>query len=256
MPALPETGQADLKDIHILCVEDDPVELTHLQILLEKGGYHSFESVDNAVDALVAFNLNQPDLIVLDIHLKGDTDGIQLAKKFHAISPVPVIFLTSHNTVEKFQEARQTNPYAYLTKPVEPLTLQTSIELALQQAKGAPAAGQSVRSEEGSLTDAVFTKIGNKLKRIGIEHIQFIEVEGRYSSLVVDGRRYHLKISLRELLEKLPQDRFVRVSRNHVVQLAFIEDIDIQQFQLAIGEHVIPISRTYKDDLMGRINLI
>ena len=73
---------------------------------------------------------------------------------------------------------------------------------------------------------------------------------------MVGGRRYHLKISLRELHEKLPADRFLRVSRNHVVQLSCIRDIDIQQFELHVGQAVLPVSRTYKDNLMRHIRLL
>jgi DNA-binding LytR/AlgR family response regulator len=89
-----------------------------------------------------------------------------------------------------------------------------------------------------------------------LDEIEFIEVEGRYSAVVVGERRYHLKTSLRELYEKLPADRFLRVSRNHVVQLCYVTDIDLQQFELKIDETVIPISRTYKDNLMRRIRLL
>ena len=91
---------------------------------------------------------------------------------------------------------------------------------------------------------------------MAIEDIQYIEVEGKYSSLVIAGRKFHLKISLKELLQKLPEARFVRISRNHVVHLMWVGDIDTLQLQLEVDGTWLAISRSYKDALMDRIQLL
>lgn len=240
--------------VRVLIVEDDLVEKTHLSILLNELGYVVLGEADNALDALVAFAKTQPDLVMLDIHLKGEASGVDVAHKLREISDVPVLFLTSFGTREMFEEARQTAPNAYLTKPIDPLTLESHIELALQHH---PSTEQSSESQERTdNADFFFTRIGNRLKKIAIEDIHYIEVEGRYSSLVVKGRKFHLKISLKELLQKLPAHRFVRISRNHVVHLTWVGDIDTQQLQLAVDGTWLTISRTYKDALMDRIQLL
>ena len=241
--------------VRILVVEDDAVEMTHLAILLEELGYEVTASADNALDAMVAFARTRPDLVMLDIHLKGEASGVDLAHKLRELSDVPVLFLTSFADRETYEEARRTLPHAYLTKPIDPLALQSAVELALQQHKRnhAPEFDAPYHQPSGGY---FFTKVGNHLKKIALDDIEYIEVEGRYSALVVGGRRYHLKTSLRELHEKLPADRFLRVSRNHVVQLSCIRDIDTQQFELHVGQAVLPVSRTYKDNLMRHIRLL
>ena len=104
--------------------------------------------------------------------------------------------------------------------------------------------------------DYIYTKVGNKLRKVSLDDILFIEVEGKYSALQVRDRKYNVKASLKDLWHKLPSDRFVRVSRNFVVNLNKIQHIDTFQYTVKVGDLEIPISRTYKEELMRHINLI
>ena len=101
-----------------------------------------------------------------------------------------------------------------------------------------------------------FTKVGNKLRRIHLKDVRFIEVEGKYSAIHVGERKYNVKASLKDLLLKLPQEDFVRVSRNFVINIDRVTHIDTFQFVIKIDQDEIPISRTYKDELMKRIQLL
>ena len=102
----------------------------------------------------------------------------------------------------------------------------------------------------------IYTKVGNKLRKVPLDDILYIEVEGKYSALQVKDRKYNVKASLKDLLQKLPTNHFVRVSRNFVVNLNRIQHIDTFQYTVKVGEMEIPISRTYKEELMRHINLI
>ena len=111
-------------------------------------------------------------------------------------------------------------------------------------------------STQHVVQDYIYTKVGNKLRKVSLDDILFIEVEGKYSVLQVRDRKYNVKASLKDLLHKLPSDRFVRVSRNFVVNLNQIQHIDTFQYTVKVGDLEIPISRTYKEELMRHINLI
>ena len=111
-------------------------------------------------------------------------------------------------------------------------------------------------STQHDVQDYSYTKVGNKLRKVSLDDILFIEVEGKYSALQVRDRKYNVKASLKDLLHKLPSDRFVRVSRNFVVNLNQIQHIDTFQYTVKVGDLEIPISRTYKEELMRHINLI
>jgi DNA-binding LytR/AlgR family response regulator len=101
-----------------------------------------------------------------------------------------------------------------------------------------------------------FTKVGNKLRRIHLQDVRFIEVEGKYSAIHVGERKYNVKASLKDLLLKLPTEDFVRVSRNYVINIDRVTHIDTFQFVIKIDNDEIPISRTYKDELMKRIQML
>ena len=111
-------------------------------------------------------------------------------------------------------------------------------------------------SEPTPSVNHIYTKVGNKLRKVLLDDILYIEVEGKYSALQVRDRKYNVKASLKDLLQKLPTNRFVRVSRNFVVNLSRIQHIDTFQYTVRVGEMEIPISRTYKEELMRHIHLI
>lgn len=134
-----------------------------------------------------------------------------------------------------------------LAGEVEPTveTLEDAVEEALQEIEQS-----RVKAKH------FFTKVGNKLRRIHLNDVRFIEVEGKYSAIHVGERKYNVKASLKDLLLKLPTEDFVRVSRNYVINIDRVTHIDTFQFVIKIDNDEIPISRTYKDELMKRIQLL
>ena len=126
-----------------------------------------------------------------------------------------------------------------------PESIQDAVEDALQELEQS-----KVRAKH------FFTKVGNKLRRIHLKDVRFIEVEGKYSAIHVGERKYNVKASLKDLLLKLPIEDFVRVSRNYVINIDRVTHIDTFQFIIKIDNDEIPISRTYKDELMKRIQLL
>ena len=126
-----------------------------------------------------------------------------------------------------------------------PLSIEDAVEGALQELEQS-----KVRAKH------FFTKVGNKLRRIHLQDVRFIEEEGKYSAIHVGERKYNVKASLKDLLLKLPIEDFVRVSRNYVINIDRVTHIDTFQFIIKIDNDEIPISRTYKDELMKRIQLL
>ena len=130
-----------------------------------------------------------------------------------------------------------------------------SAEVGLSVTEVVELVNRRILEPSGTLNH-IYTKVGNKLRKVPLDDILYIEVEGKYSALQVRDRKYNVKASLKDLLQKLPSDRFVRVSRNFVVNLNRIQHIDTFQYTVKVGDMEIPISRTYKEELMRHINLI
>lgn len=118
---------------NILIVEDESIVAMALQEMLERLGYHIIESVLSGEDAIkTALDLH-PDLILMDIKLKGAIDGIDAAKQIQHHFDIPIIYLTAYGDEDTLSRAKQTEPFAYIIKPFNELSLRSSIEIALYQ---------------------------------------------------------------------------------------------------------------------------
>ena len=115
----------------ILIVEDEPIVALELQDRLEKLGYNIIDTVSTGEQAIKTTEETNPDLILMDIHLKGEMDGIKTAQHIKHTQNIPIIYLTAYADDETLNRARITTPYAYIVKPFEERELQSNIEIAL-----------------------------------------------------------------------------------------------------------------------------
>ena len=115
----------------ILLVEDERVVAKELQRSLASLGYSIPETAASADDAIRMASLIHPDLVLMDIRIKGDTDGIQAAEILRTRFDVPVIFLTAYADEATLARAKITEPHGYLVKPVKDADLLSAIEVVL-----------------------------------------------------------------------------------------------------------------------------
>ncbi len=114
----------------ILILEDEGVVALDLQARLIEMGYVVPEIFDNGTDLLKKGPDYLPDLIIMDVMIKGDIDGIQTAQKFKEIVDIPIVFLTAYSDEMTFQRAKLSDAYAFLIKPFDQRELETTIEIA------------------------------------------------------------------------------------------------------------------------------
>ncbi|WP_298231458.1 ATP-binding protein [uncultured Azohydromonas sp.] len=120
----------------ILIVEDDAVIALDLQLQLEDMGYQVVGPADSAAQAVSLVLESRPDLVLMDINIRGPVNGVQAAEQLrHAGAAQPVIFLTSHTDVGTVAQAVGATPYGYLSKPFQSDELRASIEVALARAQ-------------------------------------------------------------------------------------------------------------------------
>lgn len=115
----------------ILIVEDEALYADQIEILCEQLGYTVTGVCADAFTALDNFHHHSPDLLLSDINLLGEVDGIQLAEKINAQNQLPTIFITSLQDDDTFARAQSVLPVAFIVKPFDQLQLQRSIELAV-----------------------------------------------------------------------------------------------------------------------------
>ena len=119
----------------ILIVEDEGIVILHISKALENLGYIVAGIANYGDDAIVKATEIRPDLVLMDIVLKGPVDGIDAAEKIHAILNIPVIYLTAHADESTLLRAKVTGPFGYIVKPFRERDLQIAIEFALYKSR-------------------------------------------------------------------------------------------------------------------------
>lgn len=129
------TNQANIKKPRILVVEDEDIVARDIKSTLENFGYSVPAIAISGKEAIKIVRETCPDLMLIDIKLSGDMDGIELANKIREHYDVPVIYLTAYSNGKMLQRAKVTEPYGYLTKPFEERELHSTIEMTLYKHK-------------------------------------------------------------------------------------------------------------------------
>lgn len=115
----------------ILVVEDEAIVAMDIAYQLREMGYEVCATADNGEDAIAYIEKYHPDLVLMDIVIKGSMDGIETAKYIAHRFHLPVIFLTAYSDAHTVDRAAKTAPYGYLTKPFQANELRAGIEVAL-----------------------------------------------------------------------------------------------------------------------------
>lgn len=120
-----------MKKARILVVEDEAIIAKDIRGRLEKHGYEVSSTVSTGGDAVRRAGEDEPDLILMDIVLPGDIDGIDAAGIIRSRNDVPVVYLTAYTNEDIIKRAIRTEPFGYITKPFEDSELCRTIEMAL-----------------------------------------------------------------------------------------------------------------------------
>jgi two-component system, response regulator PdtaR len=126
-----------MNKIKILIVEDESIIALNLKETLKELGYEPCGIAPNRCKTIILLEKGiVPDLILMDIYLKGPTTGIELAKELKITLPdVPVVFLTANSELSTIKKASETFPYGYILKPYKKSNLHAAIEIALSKAE-------------------------------------------------------------------------------------------------------------------------
>ncbi|MGE0349955.1 sensor histidine kinase [Hydrogenophaga sp.] len=117
----------------ILIVEDESIVAFNLQQRLAQLGYDVPAVAVSGQESLALVDSTRPDLVLMDIHIEGDMDGIDVAARLKDDHPVPVIYLTAYSEDSTLERARRTMPYGYLIKPFSERELHATIQMALER---------------------------------------------------------------------------------------------------------------------------
>lgn len=242
--------------IKVLLVEDDWIIAKEISYSLEDMGFEVAGIYDTGEEALKQIKLLQPDIVLLDIDLSGEINGIETAQRLKQDSSIPFVFLTALADSQTIEKAKLAEPYAYLVKPVKPESLYSTIEITLHNASRRrvelPVA--SPLKEPLSMEDGIFIKTKKRLEKIMLADILWVEAYDIYAMIKTQAGQYLLSQSLKTVEEKFPVSKFARVHRSYLVNIGKIEAIE--ETDLVINNTRIPVGKTYRDELMKRLSFL
>ena len=247
----------------VLVVEDESIVSKDIQHSLKKLGYAVAGAANTGEQAVALALEHMPDIILMDIMLKGEMNGIEAADAIRKETNIPVIFLTAYADESTLAKAKVTQPYGYIIKPFKEIDIHTSIEMALYKHKKETEVLKErdllyslVEGKEAGGRDIMFVKSNSRLVKLKTSDIYFIEALKDYVVINTLNTRYTVHSTMKDIEAKLPEADFIRVHRSFIVRLDKIVAIEQPNLILENDKKVIPIGGSYKDDLAKRLNLV
>lgn len=238
--------------VRILIVENEAVIAMNIFDILEDLGYDVLEPATTYVEALDILKRDQPDIAILDIRLSGKKTGIDLARYINEEYELPFIFLTSNSDAATIDEAKKTNPAAFLVKPFVKDELFASIEIALHNYKQQENTIQPLE-DNPVIKNALFIKEKGVFHKIMIPEIMVLKSEHVYIRLTIaGGKNFLIRGSFASLAPAL-SDAFIKVHRSYMINADFLENIG--KTSVLIGKFEIPVSQRHREELLSKINI-
>jgi two-component system, response regulator PdtaR len=241
----------------ILIIEDEFILASELAETLESEGYEVVLTADNGQEAVDFYQENEVDLVLCDININGDWDGIETVTKLIAIKQVPIIYLTAFTDKDTLERAKATFPAAYIPKPYHITNLRMAIELAISNfaVKIQPLKILIDEKPENpqkemflQVNDDIFIKQNYQFVKFSLNEILYLEADNIYTNIITSQKKYVIRQSIGNVHERLPMKNLIRVHRSFVVNINKIDSFN--EYEVMVQGHAIPISRTYKDEFM------
>lgn len=244
----------------ILIVEDEGIVAADLAARLTHTGYIIAGIADNYEEVIDLFKTKLPDLVLLDITIKGTKTGVDIAAAINNILPTPFIFVTAHTDAETLQKAKNSFPAAYLVKPFTTSHLLVAVELALHNfayqktvANTNPEVLNSAEDDIYLKQDYLFIKEGQTFIKLHQQDIGYLESQDNYVRFYTALKSYLVRCTLAKAINKLKQDYFIQVHRSFCVNINKVNSFT--EHEVTINNIKLPIGRNYKDEFISRFEL-
>lgn len=236
-----------MRHLSILIVEDNNVLAKQMEATLFERGYTA-SIVSRGEDAIIHMIKNPADLIIMDIHLKGELDGIETAKNILKQYNLPIIYITDNESDEYFDRAKLTLPKNYLPKPFTILQMIRAVDLIFFSDE------KKLEDNDGLLRSicdrfVFICKNAGCYQKITIDDISVIQALGSYSLIYADALEYPIKVSINSnvLYQKINSPLIKKVHKSYYVNLTKVALIETNL--LFVSTLKIPIGNNYKEIL-------
>jgi DNA-binding LytR/AlgR family response regulator len=229
--------------MNCIIVDDDDITRVEIELFVKQASFLNLSgSFVNAREALEYSLANKPNLIFLDI-LMPEMSGLEFIQQLQNGQPQIILM-----TVDKDYavEAFNYSVTDFLLKPI-------SQERFIKAVAKAKHNFDNVKDKVPA-TKFIFARVNSELIKINTDDILYIEAIGNYISIYTLTDRFIVHTTMKSILEKISEKDFIRVHQSYIVRVDKIKHIEGNT--LSVGKTLIPLSRTYKDELKSRLNLI
>lgn len=247
----------------ILIVEDQLVIAADWEQRLGEMGYRVVGIAPSSKEAMALFESHHPDLVLMDIDLRGQPDGIETARIMRQQRPVPIIFLTGNSDDHHFNIASRVRPNAFLSKPIRTRDLRYAIELALPeklndprntaaQTTGAPKVKLKPEEDARVVDNHIYIRTQNKTVRIELDRIDWVMADNYYCQAVVGTSQVLLTMTLKKFQAALPPGSpLFRCHRSLIINMASVTELG--QNYVVIKGKKLPVARHRMQELRSKI---
>ena len=262
---------------NIFIIEDEALIADHIALCLEDEGYAVAGMADSGQEALAQLEALRPDLCLIDIHLAGALDGVDVAQEINRRFQIPFIFVTSNTDNRTLERVKITQPAGFIVKPYTQQDLATNVKIALYKqqiqkiepepepnpdhAKGTPS-GETGNQEpatsaqeptNNALSDSFFVKDKHQLIRLRYRDILYAEAMDNYTRLHTERGNFMLSQTLKSVESRLLDFGFIRIHRSYLANLLHVDLIAPRH--LMIGKKELPVSESQRQKLLELIRM-
>jgi DNA-binding LytR/AlgR family response regulator len=224
--------------MNTVIIEDDPFYANMLSDFCPKAGLNLMASFEQPLKALSFIDDHSVELVFLDMNLP-DLHGFEVMEH---LKDIPTIIITQDET--QAVTAFEYSAVDFLVKPIE-------FGRFLKAVRKVEDKKPSARPQDNT----IYVNINKRLIRLECDQIQYISAKGNYIDIILEkGDPLTVHTTLKNIETLLPQKDFKKVHRSHLVNLSKI--VDIEDSTIVIGRKVIPLGNTYRESLLGNLNLL
>jgi len=230
--------------IKVLIVEDKILVAEELSADLEDDGFTVTDIAISSEECFTSIKENTPHVILMDINIKGDNDGIETSAIINKTHHIPIIYLTANTDSKTINRALTTSPSAFISKPYHKKDIVVALEIAFNKHNE-----QLLNNNSPIKEDFFFVKNGDYHTKIILDDINFIEADGSYCKISTDKKNYTLTCNLNNVKDNINSALFARIHRSYIVNLKKVEAFD--KNSVLINSKSLPISKSHQKEILN-----
>ncbi|MBL6447066.1 response regulator transcription factor [Fulvivirga sp. 29W222] len=238
----------NIRSAKIMLVEDDTMVALELINRLKRFGHFDVITYDTGEEAISKFTEDRPDIVIMDIKLAGELDGVSTAERLHQLRKVPTIFLTDHANPEVMHRISFLDIVNFLVKPFVDSLVMQSIDKALAVTEK---------------SDTVFMPLKEgRYEKMAIKDITYLEADGSYCTIhCTHGKKLvnhskNMKVVHGLIIQSASQpEKFVKIHKSYIVNKDHITGIQGNQL-IMDGDEKVNIGKSFQAKVKAMLNML